>query len=113
MASCLFCKIINKEIPADIVYEDKDILAFMDIAPKAPVHILIIPKKHLANINEAGQADRELISKMIFVAKDLAKEYQLDQSGYRLVSNSGPDSGQIVFHLHFHLLGGQKLGDIA
>lgn len=113
MESCLFCKIINKEIPADIVYEDKDILAFMDIAPKAPVHILIIPKKHLANINEAGQTDRELSSKMIFVAKDLAKEYQLDQSGYRLVSNSGPDSGQIVSHLHFHLLGGQKLGDIA
>ncbi len=107
---CLFCKIINKEIPSQIVYEDDDILAFNDIAPKAPVHILIIPKKHIDSHAQLMEEDTELLGKIHMVIKKLAVEKGISESGYRVVINCGEDGGQEVKHLHFHLLGGRKLG---
>lgn len=107
---CLFCKIINKEIPSQIVYEDEDILAFNDIAPKAPVHILIIPKKHIASHVQLVKEDIELLGKIHMVIKKIAEEKEIAESGYRVVVNCGEDGGQEVKHLHFHLLGGRKLG---
>jgi histidine triad (HIT) family protein len=110
MNDCLFCKIIKREIPAKIVYEDSDILAFDDIKPQAPVHTLIIPKKHLATLKEAVEEDAQLLGKILLKAKIIAEQKGIDQSGFRVVLNTGPDSGQEIFHLHFHLLGGRRLG---
>ncbi len=106
---CLFCKIINKEIPSQIVYEDNDILAFNDIAPKAPVHVLIIPKKHISSHAELEETDAELMGKIHMVINKIAREKGILESGYRVVINCGEDGGQEVKHLHFHLLGGKKL----
>ena len=108
MEDCIFCKIIKGEIPSNKVYEDDEILAFKDINPMAPVHILVIPKKHIKSANEIEEADELLIGKMFTVLKKIAKESKLD-NGYRIVSNCGEDGGQAVKHLHFHLLGGRKL----
>jgi len=105
----IFGKIIKREIPADIVYEDDDVLAFRDIDPKAPIHILIIPKKPIPTVNDIEIEDAELIGKIIIAAKKIAKEMGIDQSGYRLVMNCNKDAGQTVFHLHCHLLGGRQL----
>lgn len=113
MTDCLFCKIINKEIPSAVVYEDEDIFAFKDIAPKAPVHILIIPKKHICCLAEAGEEDLALLGKIQIVAQKLAKEFEIAESGFRLLTNSGANSGQEVFHIHYHLVGGKKLADIC
>ena len=110
MENCLFCKIINGEIPSEKVYEDEEILAFKDIHPKAPVHILVIPKKHISSAMEIEEQDEALIGKMFIVIKKLAKEFGLE-NGYRIVNNCGSDGGQEVMHLHFHLLAGKKLGD--
>jgi len=104
---CLFCKIINKEIPASIVYEDDKVLAFNDINPQAPVHILVIPKKHVDTVDEL--ADMSVVSDLFAVMKKLAAEQGVDKSGYRIVVNHGRDAGQAVPHLHFHLLGGRGL----
>ena len=104
----IFTKIINKEIPADIVYEDDDILAFKDINPQAPVHILIIPKKDLgASISDLS--DYSILEKIGKVAKKIAEEQGIEKEGYRLVTNSGSNAGQEVPYLHFHLLGGRKM----
>ena len=108
MEDCLFCKIINGEIPSEKVYEDDEILAFKDIHPKAPIHILVIPKKHISSAMEIEEQDEALIGKMFTVIKKLAKEFGLE-NGYRIVNNCGSDGGQEVMHLHFHLLGGKKL----
>lgn len=108
MDDCIFCKIIKGEIPSNKVYEDDEILAFKDINPMAPVHILVIPKKHIESTNEISQEDELLIGKMFTVIKKLAKENNLDK-GYRIVNNCGEEGGQAVKHLHFHLLGGRKL----
>ena len=108
MEDCIFCKIIKGEIPSSKVYEDEEILAFNDINPMAPVHILVIPKKHIESANDIEQTDELLIGKMFTVIKKLAKENHLD-NGYRIVNNCGEDGGQAVKHLHFHLLGGRKL----
>lgn len=108
MENCLFCKIINGEIPSEKVYEDEEILAFKDIHPKAPIHILVIPKKHIASAMEIEEQDEALIGKMFTVIKKLAKEFGLE-NGYRIVNNCGSDGGQEVMHLHLHLLGGKKL----
>lgn len=105
----IFSKIIRKEIPADIVYEDDSILAFKDIAPQAPVHILIIPKKPLENVNDVQEEDAELLGQLFVVAAKLAKEYDVDESGYRLVVNTNRDGRQEVFHLHMHLMGGRLM----
>ena len=104
--SCLFCKIVAGTIPAQIVFNDDDMLAFRDIHPQAPVHILIIPKKHISGIGEVMDADTVLLGKLAVVARTLAEKEKLS-SGYRLVVNNGPDAGQAVAHLHFHLLGGR------
>ena len=108
--STIFTKIINKEIPADIVYEDDELLAFNDIAPQAPVHILIIPKKEISTLNNLKTEDGIIVGKMILLAQDLAKKFKIDQTGYRTVFNCNEDGGQTVFHIHLHLLGGRQLG---
>lgn len=109
MENCIFCKIINKEIPAKIQYEDEEIIAFDDIKPDAPVHILVVPKIHLESTNEITKENTLLVGKMILIAKDLAEKNNIDQSGYRLIFNTGEDAHQIVKHLHLHLLGGKSL----
>ena len=106
---CIFCKIVKKEIPSEICYEDEKILAFKDIAPKAPVHLLIIPKKHILSVDHLGKRDRELIGELFLVAKKLARKFKVDKTGYRLIFNVGKDAGQVIHHLHLHLLGGKKL----
>ncbi len=106
---CIFCNIVNKKSPSEIIYEDDEVLAFPDINPSAPVHILIIPKKHITSVNELKDENQAVLGKMILIAKKLAKENKIDQSGYRLVINCGKDGGQIIEHLHLHLLGGKEL----
>ena len=106
---CLFCKIAKREIPSEIIYEDEKILAFKDIEPKAPTHLLIIPKKHIPSVDHLGKGDRELIGELFLVAQRLAKESKIDKTGYRLIFNVGKDAGQTIDHLHLHLLGGKKL----
>lgn len=106
---CIFCKIINKEIPSKIVYEDNDVLAFEDIAPQAPVHIVVIPKKHIAKITEIEKEDEALIGKIYSVINKIAREKQIAEEGFRVIINCGENGGQEVKHIHFHLLGGKKL----
>ena len=108
MENCLFCKIIKGEIPSNKVYEDDEILAFKDINPIAPVHILIIPKKHISCAKDIEKQDEALIGKIFTVINKIASEFKLD-NGFRIVNNCGLDGGQEVMHLHFHLLGGKKL----
>ena len=106
---CIFCKIVNKELPSKIIYQDEKTLAFKDIKPKAPIHFLIIPRKHIPSVDYLKKEDRELIGELLLVARKLAKEYEVSQTGYRLIFNVGKDAGQTVDHLHLHLLGGRKL----
>jgi histidine triad (HIT) family protein len=113
MAECIFCKIVAKEIPAQIIYEDEDVISFKDINPLAPVHLLIIPKEHLKDLNAAAPARESLLGHIIVVAQKLAVEQGIAESGYRVVANNGLDGGQIVDHLHFHLIGGKLLPDFA
>lgn len=110
MSETIFTKIINREIPADIVYEDDNALAFRDINPQAPVHLLIIPKKAIASINDIGEDDRELVGHLYWIAGKLAKEMGFAEEGYRTVMNCGESAGQSVFHIHLHLLAGKPLG---
>ena len=105
--SCIFCKIIKKEIPADIVYEDDQVLVFNDIAPQAPVHILAIPKQHIDSI--AKLDDINVAAQLIATLKNIAQEKNLDKTGYRIVVNQGKFGGQAVDHLHFHLLAGRQM----
>lgn len=109
MSDCIFCKIIAGDIPCDKLYEDKDILAFNDINPEAPVHFLIIPKKHIATINETSQDDQMLLGKMILKAKELAAKQGINESGFRMLINCNEDAGQTVWHIHLHVMGGAKL----
>jgi histidine triad (HIT) family protein len=106
---CLFCKIAEGTIPAQIVFQNDEIVAFRDIQPAAPTHILIIPRQHIVNMSEINDQNSALIGRLIQVAADLARAEQIEAGGYRLVSNIGSDGGQSVWHLHFHLLGGRKL----
>lgn len=110
--NCIFCKIASKESPAEIEYEDADVMAFWDIHPKAPTHILIIPKKHIASLNDVTPADLGIFAKMIAAAKMVAAKKNLEKDGYRLCINTGPGGGQIVDHLHMHLLGGKKFTEM-
>ena len=107
--SCLFCKIIDKEIPAKIVYEDEHVLAFEDLNPQAPVHILIIPKKHISTSLDIEEEDNELIGRMSCAANAIAKEKGIAERGFRTVMNCNKDAGQTVFHIHLHLLGGRGM----
>ena len=109
MEECIFCKIVNKEIPSEIVYEDQGILAFKDINPQAPTHILLIPKEHFASLNTIPEEKREIFSSLLLKARQIAEEKGIAQSGYRIVLNTERDSGQEVFHIHFHLLGGRRM----
>jgi len=106
---CIFCKIINKEIPAEIVYEDELMLAFKDLNPVAPVHVLLIPKKHISTLSDLQSEDINTMGHIIYIAKKLASELGLGEQGFRIVSNCKEDGGQTVFHIHFHLLGGRFL----
>ena len=108
--SCLFCNIVDKQIPADIVYEDDLVLAFRDINPQAPNHLLVIPKKHIATLNDASPEDAEIVGHMSLTAAKLAKQLGFADSGYRTVMNCNEHGGQTVYHIHLHLLGGKALG---
>ncbi len=109
MEDCIFCKIINKEIPAKIIYEDEYIVAFEDINPQAPVHVLIIPKDHFYSLNDIPSDKQELLGHIVLKARKLAEKKGIKDKGYRLVLNTGKNSGQEVFHIHFHLLGGRQM----
>lgn len=109
MSDCIFCKIIEGTMPSKQVYEDDLVLAFHDIAPAAAVHVLIIPKKHIATMNDVTEEDGHIIARIHKAAQHIAKELGIAESGYRLMNNCGPDGGQVVYHLHYHLLGGEKL----
>jgi histidine triad (HIT) family protein len=104
---CLFCKIASKRIPADVIFEDDKVVAFKDIEPQAPVHILVIPKVHIPTIN--GLSDASLAGHLVLTATSLASQLGISESGYRLVMNCNEDSGQTVFHIHLHILGGHQL----
>ena len=109
MPDCIFCKIIAGEIPSQHVYEDEFVYAFRDIAPQAPVHILVVPKEHVASVSDLTAENSHLAAKCLEVVAKLAESEGL-KGGFRVISNCGPDAGQTVFHLHFHLLGGRPLG---
>ena len=109
---CVFCRIVAGEIPADIVYQDKALLAFRDINPQAPTHILIIPKSHIASLAEITAKHQALMGRIVLLARDLAEKEGVSGRGYRLSVSTGPDGGQLVPHVHFHLLGGRKLSDM-
>ena len=109
MSDCLFCKITSGEIPADIVHQDDTVVAFRDISPQAPTHILIIPRKHIATINDLGDEDTETVGRLFLTAARLATEEGIADDGYRVVMNCNAGAGQTVFHVHLHLLGGRRM----
>ncbi|CAA6817811.1 MAG: Histidine triad protein [uncultured Thiotrichaceae bacterium] len=109
MDNCLFCKMVAGDIPADVVYENDDVLAFRDINPQAPVHILIIPKKHVATLNDVVEEDAMLMGKLFLAAKEIAEAEGVADEGYRTVVNCGASAGQSVFHVHMHVLAGRPL----
>lgn len=108
--NCLFCGILSGDIPADIVYESDTVVAFRDINPKAPTHVLIIPRKHIATINDIGEDDHAIVGSLYSAARDVAAAEGLSDVGYRAVMNCNEAAGQTVFHIHLHLLGGRSLG---
>jgi histidine triad (HIT) family protein len=109
MEDCLFCKIIDKTIPAELIFEDERIVAFNDINPQAPVHVLIIPKEHFASLNDIPEEKKDLLSHILLRARQIAQNIGIKEKGYRIVLNTGKESGQEVFHIHFHLLGGRRM----
>ena len=111
MADCVFCKIIKREIPSDIVYEDDRVIAFKDVNPAAPIHILVVPKKHIENLLQVSEEDGDIISYIYKVINKIAIDNNFAQNGFRVIANCGKDSGQEVMHIHFHVLGRKKLGD--
>lgn len=106
---CIFCKIIKGDIPAEVVYQDEQMLAFRDIRPQAPTHLLIVPKEHIATINDLTPNHHELLGKMVICGQKLAKKMEIDEAGYRLVFNCNEGGGQEVYHIHLHLLGGRRM----
>ncbi|NCO65294.1 MAG: histidine triad nucleotide-binding protein [Candidatus Aquicultor secundus] len=106
----IFCKIAAGEIPADIVYEDDYVVAFRDIQPQSPVHVIIIPRKHIAKLTDTTQADAELLGRILLAADNVARITGIAQTGFRLIANTGPDAGQEVDHVHFHVMGGEHIG---
>ncbi|HEV2614077.1 MAG TPA: histidine triad nucleotide-binding protein [Gammaproteobacteria bacterium] len=106
---CLFCKIVRGEIPAKLLYQDDYVVAFADLHPQAPTHLLVVPREHISTINEVNQANSALVGHMIWAATRLAKEAKLDEPGYRVVMNCNADGGQAVYHIHCHLLGGRQM----
>lgn len=110
MEDCLFCKIIKGEIPSTKVYEDGNVLAFKDINPAAPIHILVVPKQHIENVLEINEENKEIASNIFLAINKIAKQLGIDQNGFRVITNCGKDAGQEVMHLHFHILAGGKMG---
>jgi histidine triad (HIT) family protein len=106
---CIFCKIVARQIPADVVLEDDDVVAFKDIHPQAPVHVLIIPKKHIATVNDIPEAEAVLVGRMVLAAQRIARDNGIAENGYRLVMNCNHGGGQSVFHIHMHMLGGKQM----
>ncbi len=104
--SCTFCKIIKGEKSADFVYQDESLVVFKDIRPHAPVHLLIVPRKHIRSVNDVKEKDKDIVFKMVMTAREMAKEHSIAESGYRLVFNVERGAGQVIFHVHLHLLGG-------
>lgn len=110
---CIFCKIAEGSIPSQKVFENERVIAFRDIQPAAPVHIVIIPRKHIASLNDVKEEDISLIADLHYAAQQIAKELHVDKTGYRMINNCGEDGGQTVHHLHYHLLGGAKIGPLS
>lgn len=111
MEDCIFCKIIKREIPADIVYEDEEIIAFKDIQPAAPIHILVIPKKHISSLVQLEKEDEIVVGRIYTIINKVAELVGVKEKGYRVIVNCGKDGGQEVQHLHFHMLAGKQLGE--
>lgn len=109
MTDCIFCKIIAGEIPSSRLYQDEEVTAFRDINPVAPTHILIVPNRHIASVNDLSASDERLVGRLFTVARQLAEEQGIHESGYRLIINTGKDGGQEVLHLHLHLMGGHRM----
>ncbi|MFB0564650.1 MAG: histidine triad nucleotide-binding protein [Candidatus Aminicenantaceae bacterium] len=109
MEDCLFCKIVKKEIPANIVFENERLLAFKDIDPQAPVHILFIPKEHFASLKEVPEEKKDILTELLLQTRKIAEKEGISERGYRIVLNTEKESGQAVFHIHFHLLGGRQM----
>ena len=107
-SECLFCKIVNGQIPSEFLYEDDDFVVFRDINPAAPVHLLLVPKKHIRSINDLQEEDKDIISGLFMIAADMAKKQGVNESGYKLLFNVEKGGGQVIFHLHLHLIGGWK-----
>lgn len=110
MTDCLFCKMVSGEIQPDVVYEDDEVLAFRDVNPQAPVHVLVIPKRHIATTNDLQPEDAALVGKLSLTAKEIAAKEGIDERGYRTLINCNREAGQSVFHLHLHVLGGRAMG---
>lgn len=108
-ANCIFCRIVRGELPSEIVREDEDTVAFRDLDPKAPVHVLVIPREHIASVNDAGEADRHVLGSLLLAARAVAESEGISGTGYRLVINTGAEAGQTVHHLHLHVLGGRGM----
>ena len=108
---CIFCRIISGDIPSDTVFEDEEIVAFRDVHPLAPTHVLVVPRRHIESVNDLSANDAAFLGRMILAARHIAAQEGVSKSGYRLVVNSGPDSGQAVAHLHLHVIGGRSLKD--
>lgn len=109
MSDCLFCKIVSGDVPADVVHRDDDVVVFRDIRPQAPVHLLVIPARHVESLGDASDDDGPLLAKLLLAARDAARSEGIDDGGWRIVSNRGAVAGQTVFHLHFHVLGGRAM----
>ena len=109
MSDCLFCKILDGEIPCDRVYENDQVIAFRDVNPQAPTHILVIPRKHISTVNDLTADDKNIVGEMMLAAQVIAKQEGIEESGYRLVMNCNEGAGQTVFHIHLHILGGRRM----
>jgi len=113
MENCIFCQIAQKKLQAQIRYEDQQVIAFDDVNPKMPVHILVIPKKHIESVNKIAEEDTKVVGQLILAAAKLAKQLKIEAQGYRLIFNQGQHAGQVVNHIHLHLVGGQHLGSMV
>lgn len=111
MDDCVFCNIVNKTIDSQLIFENNNLIVIKDILPKAPVHLLVIPKKHIAGVSSLEAGDEPLAGEMIFIAKGMAEKFGVADTGYKLVFNVGRDGGQVIPHLHLHIMGGKKLGE--
>lgn len=109
MSDCLFCKIIDGGIPCDRVYENEHVIAFRDLNPQAPTHVLVIPRKHISTVNDLTADDKNIVGEMVLAAQQVAKQEDIDESGYRMVMNCNEGAGQTVFHIHLHILGGRTM----